>query len=111
MKTSLVPERWRGPFASIVIGLIAAGPSQAAVRTWSDSNNWAANIRPVAGDDVLFSAGGLRPLNQNDLLTNLHTVTFGSGGYTILGNGPTLATGITATRSEEHTSELQSRVD
>src|ERR1051326_7094651 len=109
MKISLVPERWRGPFASIVIGLIAAGPSQAAVRTWSgsgsidmlwsDTNNWAANIRPVAGDDVLFPAGGLRPVNQNDLLTNLHSVTFGSGGYTILGNGLTLTTGITATNT------------
>jgi Bacterial Ig domain len=66
---------------------------------WSDTNNWVGGARPVEGDSVVFPADGQQRFNANDLVSNLNSVTFGGGGYFILGNTVSLSNGITATNA------------
>src|SRR5262249_43494444 len=90
----------------LVSGLSSA---QAAARTWSglssttdfwnDTANWSGGTLPGAGDDVLFPASGVRRGTINNLVTSLNSLTFGDGGYSIVGNNLTLTNGILATNT------------
>ena len=55
---------------------------------WSDKVNWAGDVLPATGDDLVFPAGALRPTNFNNLpSTSFNSLTFSGSGYTISG-GP-----------------------
>ena len=56
--------------------------------------NWASDGLPAEGDDLVFPAGTARKSNSNNYLTTAGSVTFSDSGYTISGNGLTLASGI-----------------
>jgi autotransporter-associated beta strand protein len=92
----------------LVSGLSSA---QAATRTWSglsvttdlwsDTANWSNGTVPGAGDDVVFPTVAPRRTPNNNLLTSLRSITFGDGGYSIIGNNLTLTNGINATNITE----------
>jgi autotransporter-associated beta strand protein len=84
-----------------IILLTLAGRAEAATRTWtgansvnwSDAGNWG-GIAPVAGDDLVFPAGGLHPTMTNDLPagTTFHSISL-AADYTIDGNAIVLDAG------------------
>jgi autotransporter-associated beta strand protein len=58
-----------------------------ADNNWTTAANWAGNVAPVAGDDLVF-AGTNRPTPNNDYPANtpFGTITFASGGFNLEGN-------------------------
>src|SRR5438045_1876681 len=60
---------------------------------WITSANWTNGIRPAASNDVLFANSAPQRSTVNDLLTNLHAITFGGGGFSIVGNPLILTNG------------------
>ncbi|HQR06510.1 MAG TPA: PKD domain-containing protein [Gemmatales bacterium] len=54
---------------------------------WSSAKNWAGDIAPVSGDDLVFFANAPRKSNDNDFAngTVFNSITLG-GGYTLRGN-------------------------
>ncbi|HVF30239.1 MAG TPA: VCBS repeat-containing protein [Pyrinomonadaceae bacterium] len=78
----------------------------ATVRTWDggggDANwqtaaNWAGDLPPVAGDDLVFPAAAAQFSANNNfpLLTSFNSITIEGGAYTLAGNFMRLANGIT----------------
>jgi fibronectin-binding autotransporter adhesin len=65
---------------------------------WSTAANWALDVAPSAGDDLVFPAGASRLTNVNDLAagTRLNTIQFQGSGYSITGNSIELSGGLTA---------------
>ena len=72
--------------------------------TWTDAQNWAGGIAPVAGDDLQFPFDGSHP-NATDNYTNgttFNSITFWHGGsgaainYNLGGNSIALNAGISA---------------
>ena len=63
---------------------------------WNDIGNWVGTGVPVAGDDLRFPAGALRPSNNNDFPagTSFHLLTYAGAGYTASGNEVGLTGGI-----------------
>ena len=95
-------------FAALLLLSMSRGSLSAATRVWTGastnnlwltSGNWTSSILPTSSDDVVFQAGGAQRGNVNDLLASLHSVIFGDGGYTIVGNTVTLTNGIIATNT------------
>src|SRR5262249_58317129 len=64
---------------------------------WSNPNNWQGAVAPAPGDDLVFPASAANKTNTNDYPagTFFSSLTFTGNGYTIGGNGITLANGIT----------------
>jgi autotransporter-associated beta strand protein len=91
-------------FFLVIIALVAAGPAGAATRFWDGSvngnfnnaGNWAGNVVPVAGDDLVFQAGVTRLLVTNDFSPNraFNTITFQGSNYFVRGNAILLTNGM-----------------
>jgi autotransporter-associated beta strand protein len=62
---------------------------------WSDAANWAGNVAPSPGDDLIFTTGANRLANINNFAsgTTFHSISFGGSGYTLSGNAITLGAG------------------
>ena len=80
--------------------------SAAALRTWDGGGtnnfwataaNWAGDVAPSAGDDLLFPSGAARLSNSNNLPsgTAFNSLTFSAGGYTLRGETISLSSGVT----------------
>ena len=95
--TFLTPAAW----------LLLAGPIEAATRTWDggaisndfwgDSDNWAANIAPVAGDALIFPAGiqGTDRSTRNNFgATIFLSLRFDDTDYSVNGDTVRLSGGI-----------------
>lgn len=104
--------------AALVIGtssiwVLWSGHAAAATATWdgggSDSNmntaqNWAGDVAPSAGDDLVFPAGAARKTITNNYTagTSFNSMTFsgsttaGETNYTLSGNSIVLVDGVTA---------------
>jgi autotransporter-associated beta strand protein len=69
-----------------------------ASSAWTDPGNWAANVAPGPGDDLLFPAGAARASAANDFPagTVFRSLTFSGPGYTVSGNAVALEAGIAA---------------
>src|SRR5437870_2460849 len=91
----------------LVLFFIVPGAS-AALRTWdgggtntfwNNPTNWAGDVAPVAGDDLLFPAGALNLVNVNNFPagTTFNSLIFAGGGYSLSGNSIALNAGILAT--------------
>ncbi|HQR06657.1 MAG TPA: autotransporter-associated beta strand repeat-containing protein [Gemmatales bacterium] len=64
---------------------------------WSNAFNWAGDIAPVAGDDIVFPAGAF---NDNKVADNnfpdgtqFHSINFQGGGFIVKGNRIVLGSG------------------
>ncbi len=66
----------------------------AVSNNWSNANNWASDIAPVAGDDLNFPSNVSDKTADNDFAngTNFKSITLG-GGYTLRGNQIQLGSG------------------
>ena len=55
---------------------------------WSDANNWAGQIAPVAGDDLIFPSGASSLVSNNDIGAGVAygKLTVADTGYSITGN-------------------------
>src|SRR2546421_7403697 len=53
---------------------------------WANTGNWSSGIRPAVTDDVVFPSGAAQLATLNNWIGALHSITFGSGGYSISGN-------------------------
>jgi hypothetical protein len=65
---------------------------------WSNPANWAGDVAPAAGDDLVFpaSAGNLANLNDLPAGTRFNTILIQGSGYNISGAAIELAGGLTA---------------
>jgi autotransporter-associated beta strand protein len=70
-----------------------------ANNAWTNPANWAANVAPSPGDDLLFPAGAARlaPTNDFPAGTQFRSISFSGPGFTISGNALTLDAGISST--------------
>lgn len=90
----------------VLLGGFLVVPAIAAIKTWDGSAsgnwsagaNWAGNVAPVDGDDLVFPAGAANLVNTNDAVTRLRSITFigAAGGYNLRGTAITLTNGIAA---------------
>jgi autotransporter-associated beta strand protein len=64
---------------------------------WSNPLNWAGNVAPRAGDDLVFpsTAAQLSPVNNFAAGTLFNSITLTGSGYSLSGNAITLQAGIT----------------
>ena len=71
-----------------------------ANNSWTTPANWAANVAPSPGDDLLFPAGPIQLSTVNTFApgTTFHSITFSGGGYTLSGNQLALQAGIATTQ-------------
>ncbi|HTN75483.1 MAG TPA: autotransporter-associated beta strand repeat-containing protein, partial [Pirellulaceae bacterium] len=65
---------------------------------WSNARNWAGDIAPLAGDDLIFApqTGQLNITNDLASETTFNTITLSGSGYTIGGNAINLYGGLAA---------------
>src|SRR5262245_50253907 len=79
---------------------LAAWTGGGATNAWTNAANWAANVAPNPGDDLLFPAGAAKATAANDFAvgTVFHSLTFSGTGYTVSGNAITLDGGIASTQ-------------
>lgn len=68
-----------------------------ADNNWNTAANWAADVAPVANDDLVFPAASAQFATNNNLffLTNFNSITFQGGSYTVAGNPFRLTNGLT----------------
>jgi autotransporter-associated beta strand protein len=91
------------------VGLLFALSTSAAAAThtwdgggsnssWTTAANWAGDVAPSAGDDLIFPADAAQLSNSNNfpILTRFNSITFTGGDYVINGNPVTLGAGIRA---------------
>jgi hypothetical protein len=79
---------------------------------WSEPGNWTSGVVPGPGHELRFPAGAANKANTNDLNgLALYSIFFGEGGYTLSGNGITLAGNITADVSVFGTNTIAMPVD
>ena len=64
---------------------------------WTTAANWADDIAPAAGDDLVFPAAGAQQSNNNNffIFTSFHSITVEGGTYTFGGNLIRLTSGLT----------------
>jgi autotransporter-associated beta strand protein len=77
----------------IILGfLFFANTAEAATRTWtgaggntnwSTAANWAENVAPVAGDDLVFPATATQFTSNHNLIGSFNSITIRGGNYTI----------------------------
>ncbi len=60
------------------------------------ATNWANDVAPANGDDLVFVASTNRFAPNNNSLTSINSITFYGGGYNITGNAFTLSGGSIA---------------
>lgn len=60
----------------------------ATSNNWTNANNWAGNVAPMAGDDLVFPAGISDRTADNNYAdgTNFNSITFNGAGYNLRGN-------------------------
>ncbi|MBS1795886.1 MAG: VCBS repeat-containing protein [Acidobacteria bacterium] len=86
--------------------LLFAANAYSAVKTWDgggvDANwttaaNWAGDVLPVAGDDLVFPATAAQYATTNGFLfsPNFHSMTIEGGNYTVGGSFISLSAGLT----------------
>src|SRR5687768_13075901 len=64
---------------------------------WTTAANWAGDVAPQPGDDIVYPAAGrLSSLNDFPAGTAFRSLTLAGGGFQIGGNAVTLAAGVTA---------------
>src|SRR5262249_8851733 len=65
---------------------------------WTTAANWAGDVAPGAGDDLVFVGGAPRRADTHNTAagTSFRSITFSGSGYSIGGNALTLTNGITA---------------
>src|SRR5436190_2204813 len=90
--------------ASVLLALLCAQNSaSAATRVWvglgsdplwTTAANWSASTHPAATDDVVFASSAVQKATVNNLVTSLHSITFGGGGFSISGNSLVLTNGV-----------------
>src|SRR5262245_4350461 len=95
---------------------LGAVQANAATKTWDGSSsgnwataaNWAGNVAPVAGDDLVFPASVSRFTTTNNIGTLiLRSVSFSGSNYVLRGSGIVLTNGISAAHiSKTNTIEL-----
>jgi len=97
--------------ALLVSGLrVSRTVSAATLRTWtgghpptalSSPTNWAGNVAPVAGDDLLFPAGPKRKSIRNNYPngTTFNSLNFSGSNYNLRKNSLTLTGGINTSNS------------
>jgi (2Fe-2S) ferredoxin len=63
---------------------------------WQTSANWAGDVPPVAGDDLVFPASASQQSNTNNFFpfTTFNSITVEGGTYSLSGNPLTLAGGL-----------------
>lgn len=94
-------------YCAVFLAALSALPAAAAVKTWTGNANgfwsvganWAGNVAPVSGDDLVFPAGVARLIHTNDFATlRVRSITFigAAGGYSLRGSAITLTNGIAA---------------
>src|SRR5215831_6425548 len=85
--------------------VLLAGHVHAATRTWvgagtdglwTTTANWSGGL-PTASDDVIFLTGQRGTVDN--LVTSLHSVTFGAGSFSVVGNSIILTNGINTTNT------------
>ncbi|MGV3483138.1 MAG: beta strand repeat-containing protein [Planctomycetaceae bacterium] len=66
---------------------------------WSTAKNWAGDIAPLAGDDLVFPVGAVNKANVNDFAaaTNFGSILLGGAGYAPTGNQISLSGTVTST--------------
>jgi len=99
---SFIPRWLLRCLLAVLLG--AVGGATAATRTWDGSSsanwnldaNWAGNVKPVDGDDLVFPAGAARLTLNNDFAKlHVNSITFSSGiNYALRGNPLTVTNGI-----------------
>ncbi len=63
--------------------------------TWGNAANWGGTAVSTKGDDLIFQ-GTVQLFNTNSLTgLNLDSITFNSGGFSLVGNALTISNGIT----------------
>ena len=65
--------------------------------SWSEGANWVGGVAPVPGDDLVFPSGAARKTaSTNDFAngTTFNSISLTDGGYSLLGNGIRLTSGI-----------------
>src|SRR4051812_26213713 len=77
---------------------IATWDGGGANNLWSTPQNWAGDIAPNPGDDLVFPASAAQTTNVNDLAadTSYRVLNINAGGYQISGNALQLSTSLTA---------------
>ena len=97
--------------ALLVSGLrVSRTVSAATLRTWtgghpptalSSPTNWAGNVAPVAGDDLLFPAGPKRKSIRNNYPngTTFNSLNFSGSNYNLRKNSLTLTGGINSSNA------------
>jgi len=94
--------------ASLVVLFFSLLATRATVRTWdgggttnlwSNAINWAGNVAPLSGDDLVFPAGAAQVGNTNDFPagTLFNSITISSNSYSIVGNAILLNNGVRGT--------------
>lgn len=75
-------------------GAIKTWDGGGANANWNTAANWAGDVAPVAGDDLVFPDGALQQSNNNNLTfgTSFNSITISGGTYAIGGNFFTVAT-------------------
>src|SRR5204862_2757218 len=63
---------------------------------WTTAANWAGDVAPQPGDDLVFPLGAARPANVNDFAagTAFHSIDLRAAGYQLTGNAIALAAGL-----------------
>jgi autotransporter-associated beta strand protein len=94
--------------SAMLLGLSMVLPATAATKTWDGSSsgnwnttaNWAGNIVPADGDDLIFPPNAARFAITNDISgLNLRSITFSGSNYVLRGNFITLTNGVTGNYS------------
>src|SRR5438552_5892106 len=65
---------------------------------WTTAVNWAGDVAPTPGDDLVFPSGAAQLANVNDFATGtaFHSLSITGWSYAISGNAIALAAGVTA---------------
>jgi fibronectin-binding autotransporter adhesin len=89
--------------ASTTLAVIPLGDTRSWIgggpdNNWSDGANWVGGVAPSAGDSLVFAAAALQYTSVDDFAagTAFNSITLLGSGYSITGNGVTLASGFVA---------------
>lgn len=77
---------------------------------WSTGANWAGDVAPGAGDDLVFPAGAAQLTNNNDLGVTFNSIEIQASAYLLQGAAINVSNGITATHLGG-TSRIHSQVN
>lgn len=105
------PVASAGLAAALTLLLAGAGPAQGATRTWqgdysgywSAAQNWAENIAPTDGDDLVFPAGAALLASTNNVGNRpFRSITLSGSGHTLRGLSSGTTIGLTHGLSATH---------